>query len=254
LRAQREAELSGDPSLRRVARTDTAIELGLCRAVDLVVAVSPDEAALMRSSIDDEVRIEVLPNIHQSEQVPEGCAHRTGVVFVGGYRHTPNVDAALWMTGEILPLLEPDVTLTLAGSYVVPEVSVLANDRVVVPGWIDDLTPLYDSARVVVAPLRYGAGVKGKIGEALAHGVPVVTTSIGAEGMHLVHGENALIADTPQAFAAAVNQLIHDDELWLRLSSAGRAHVAHHFGPEAAERSLRRIIEAVGINLPGASD
>jgi glycosyltransferase involved in cell wall biosynthesis len=100
-----------------------------------------------------------------------------------------------------------------------------------VHGYVPDVTAFWQTRRVFIAPLRYGAGVKGKIGEALAHGLPVVTTTVGAEGMGLAHNESALITDTPQAFAEAVVQLYSQCALWQRIADNGYAHVGAHFTP-----------------------
>jgi len=110
-------------------------------------------------------------------------------------------------------------------------------------------------ARVFVAPIRFGAGVKGKIGEALSYGLPVVTTNIGAEGMSLRDGEEALIADSPQDFAAAVLRAYRDEALWRRLSERGHAHVRQHFSPEAVGQVINDSIkEALGERGKGKGE
>ena len=96
-----------------------------------------------------------------------------------------------------------------------------------------------------MAPLRYGAGMKGKVGEALAAGLPVVLTSVAAEGMDLVHEEHVLIADTAADFAAAVQRLYEDPELWDRLRQAGRAHAARHFGLDRMKKATAEMLADV---------
>jgi glycosyltransferase involved in cell wall biosynthesis len=108
---------------------------------------------------------------------------------------------------------------------------------------------------LTVAPLRFGAGVKGKIGEALSYGLPVVTTNIGAEGMSLRDGEEALIADSPRDFAAAVLRAYRDEALWRRLSECGYAHVRQHFSPEAVGQVINDSIkEALGERGKGKEE
>ncbi|HYY42566.1 MAG TPA: glycosyltransferase family 4 protein, partial [Pyrinomonadaceae bacterium] len=134
----------------------------------------------------------------------------------------------------VFPLVRqalPDVELDIIGDNAA-EIAAYAAAGVHVRGYVPDVTPYWQTRRVFVAPLRYGAGVKGKIGEALAHGLPCVTTSVGAEGMGLQHNESAMITDTPEAFAAAVVQLYTQRELWQRLADNGYAHIARHFTPE----------------------
>ena len=114
-----------------------------------------------------------------------------------------------------------------------------------------DPAPFFAGSRVFVSPLRYGAGMKGKIGQAMAFGLPVVTTSVGAEGMRLLDGETALVADDPASFAAAVVRLYRDDQLWRRLSENGRGHVERHFSGQAVRGLLGELFPVVAD--PGAS-
>jgi glycosyltransferase involved in cell wall biosynthesis len=104
-------------------------------------------------------------------------------------------------------------------------------------------------ARLSIAPLRIGAGVKGKVNLSMAHSVPVVVTSIAAEGMHLVHEQNAMIADDPVSFAQAIDRLLRSKELWERLSSHGRANVREHFSIEAASRQIDRLLSRAGLAI-----
>jgi len=128
----------------------------------------------------------------------------------------------------------------------------LSRTDVRVLGWVPDLEDAYARARVFLAPLRYGAGVKGKIGESLAHGLPVVTTTVGAEGMGLVHRHDVLIADTAEEFAAAVAECYSHKDLWARLSVNGRRAVSHGFSPAAVESVLRDVLTDLGVPMPPA--
>jgi glycosyltransferase involved in cell wall biosynthesis len=118
----------------------------------------------------------------------------------------------------------------------------LRSDVVEPVGQAPDLAAYFRVTRVFVAPLRYGAGMKGKVGQSLSWGVPVVTTSIGSEGMGLAHGEHVLIADTPNEFAVAVLRLCADDGLWQNLSDAGAAFVRKQFSREAARARLAALL------------
>jgi glycosyltransferase involved in cell wall biosynthesis len=112
-------------------------------------------------------------------------------------------------------------------------------------GYVPDVEPLFARGRVFVAPLRFGAGAKGKIGEALAHSVPVVTTGVGAEGMHLRDGEEVLVADSAAEFAAAVVRLYGDAALWQRLAENGRAHVERHFSPRVVGKVVNDSVRSL---------
>ena len=157
---------------------------------------------------------------------------RKEIIFVGGYAHVPNVDAAKVLVGEVMPLVWeqiPDARVMLIGSRPPPEVKELARDRVEVIGYVPDLEPYYARARMSVSPLRYGAGVKGKIVSSLEQGVPVVTTPIGSEGIGLKPGVEVLVGNTPAEIAAHVVRLYKDEALLLSLAEAGRGVIDTRF-------------------------
>src|SRR5690606_28744823 len=145
-----------------------------------------------------------------------------GLLFVGAYDHPPNIDAVQWLVREIMPEVWrelPELTLTLLGSKPTPEVFQLASDRVFVPGYVADVSDYFQTHRLFVAPLRFGAGMKGKIGQSLAYRLPVITSSIGAEGMDLADGKNVLIANTKEEYVTRILALYRDGNLWNTLSS-----------------------------------
>ena len=133
--------------------------------------------------------------------------------------------------------------LHLIGSRMPDEVRDLQGPGVQIHGFVADLQPWLDGSRVSVAPLRYGAGVKGKVNQAMSHGLPVVATTCAAEGMFLEHGQDVLVADTAEAFAAEVVRLYQNEELWIQLSRGGLANVEQHFS-RAAARSVLADIDA----------
>ncbi len=243
VRERRGAELSGDPDALAAAERTREREQAIYGAADALVAVSQDDATAVRA-LAPEVPVSVVSNIHDPAPVGPGFAERSGLVFVANFAHAPNVDAILDFHAATWPLVQqalPGVRLSLVGTDPPAAVRTLAADDVEVTGWVPSTEPYLDHARVSIAPLRYGAGVKGKIGEALSHGLPVVTTAIGAEGMDLVHGEHALVAADAEAFAAAIVRLHTDAALWERIATAGRAHIAGLLGPDAARHALRSL-------------
>lgn len=245
IRKALEADLLDDDVLRRTARQVHRFECAICEAADLVLAVSDDERRTFEAQVADGARFMVMPNIHPTVDAGPGPEGRSGVLFVGSYQHPPNVDAAKWFVSDILPLLPEGTEATLAGADPGDDVTALASDVVHVPGWVADLGPLYDLHRVAVAPLRYGAGVKGKVGDALSRGVPLVTTSFGAEGLGLVDGVHCLVADDAAGFAACVRRLLDDDDLCRRLAADGRAHILREFGTDAALARADQLLRSV---------
>jgi SAM-dependent methyltransferase len=179
-----------------------------------------------------------------------GFSGREDLAFVGGYQHTPNIDAAIYFVRELFPLIRrrlPGVKCHLIGSRVPPQVADLAAADVIVRGFIPDLGAALDQIKLTVVPLRYGAGTKGKIGTSLSHGVPCVSTTLGVEGMDLASERDILIADSPEEFADAVARLYTDAALWSRVSAAGLRFVREHFSFDRGDRIMRGLLSLVGL-------
>jgi glycosyltransferase involved in cell wall biosynthesis len=117
---------------------------------------------------------------------------------------------------------------------------------------VKDVSPYFDGCRIFVSPLRYGAGMKGKIGQSMSFGLPVVTTTIGAEGIGLRDGENALIADDPGAFANAVVRLYEDEALWNRISRQSVEHIKENYSPPVLGKRIRDIFDGMRAMNAGA--
>ena len=244
LREQRAAEHTGNESLARQAKRSRQQELALMRACDASLVVSPVEHRLLRDTLP-EARVELLSNVHEIHGRQGDFDGRHGLVFVGGFGHPPNVDAVHWLIEEIFPRIhqaQPGIVLHLIGDMPAAARESLARPGVQIHGRVDDLTPWMKSCRVALAPLRYGAGVKGKVNMAMSHGLPVVATPMAAEGMYLVDGENVLLADGTDAFARAVLRLHEDQALWRRLSDASLENVRQHFSFETARRTLENLL------------
>ncbi len=222
-------------------------ELAVYRRSDRVVCVTDEDAAAVRAEIPD-ADIVIVPNAHAEVDGGPDFDQRTGCLFVGNFNHPPNADAVAWWKREISPLLAealPEAELTVIGNDPLGTAQEFAGPGIAVVGAVVSTLPYLHQARVSVAPLRYGAGMKGKVGEALAAGLPVVLTSVAAEGMGLVHEEHVLIADTAEGFADAVQRLYEDPELWERLRQAAGAHAARHFGLERMRKSTSEMLSNI---------
>jgi glycosyltransferase involved in cell wall biosynthesis len=244
LRERRGAQLANDAAMLRTSEATKARELDLIARSDVTLVVSEAERALLATDAPD-ARVEVLSNLHQLAGPGRSFAEREDLVFVGGFRHPPNVDAVRWFAQEAFPRGRarlPGVRFHVIGSHVVAEIEALAAlPGVVVHGHVPDITPYMDGCRIGLAPLRYGAGVKDKVNLSMAHGQPVVATSCAVEGMHLEPGRDVLVADDAQVFADAVVELYEDEALWNSLSRNGLRNVAEHFSPDAARDTVRRV-------------
>jgi GT2 family glycosyltransferase len=240
LREQRAAEHTGDAMLARQAKETRRRELGTVAASDVTLVVSTAEQQLLAQELP-QARVVLVPNMHEVHGRHTPFARRDGLLFVGGFGHPPNADAARWLAAEIYPRIRarrPDIALHLVGDIPDGARRELEGSGVVVHGRVPDLLPMLEARRVALAPLRYGAGVKGKVNVAMSHGLPVVATSLAAEGMWLRDGDNALLADDAEAFATAVLRLYDDEALWTRLSDAGLENVRRHFSIDVARSAL----------------
>ncbi len=250
LREARAAELADDDGARRRAEATRRAELALVAACDVTLVVSPVERDLLLEAVPG-ARIEVLSNIHVVHGRHGDFDARRDLVFLGGFGHPPNADAVRWMVADILPRIHartPGIRLHVLGDVPEAQRRALQGPHVVLHGRIRDLTPFMDGCRVSVAPLRFGAGVKGKVGMAMSHGLPVVATSVAAEGMHLVDGRDVRIADDAEAFAAAVLEVHDDPVLWQRLSDGGLDGVRRHFSPASAAAVLERVLDGATLS------
>jgi glycosyltransferase involved in cell wall biosynthesis len=248
LRWSREAELTRDRKLAKRAHAEKEIEIGLVRSADFTFVVSESDRGIVEKEASD-AKVVVVSNIHadRSETVEPGG--RDAMCFIGTYGHPPNLDAARFLLDDIMPLVRvelPGARLYLIGPDPPPELHARAENGVEVTGHVPDLAPLLARCRLSVAPLRFGAGVKGKLNTSMSFGVPVVATSLAAEGMHLVNGHDVLLGEDPKSLASAIVRLFRDDALWRALSTNGRRNVARHFSFDLA----RSAIAALTNDLP----
>lgn len=244
LRAKREAELTGDPGARRESETLRRLETKLGCAADLLWCGSSPDQKIM-AQIAPGVPSIVVPTIHGLHERGLPFAERKQLLFVGAFGHRPNQDAIHFFAREVLPLIRKslgEIELLVVGSNPPPEFSEYSSTGVRVLGFVPDLDSIVAGCRVFVAPIRFGSGVNGKIGEALAYGLPVVTTTIGAEGWNFTNGRQVLIADSPADFAAAVIRLYENGDLWQEISDAGYRHIAENYTPEVIGREINESV------------
>ncbi len=243
LREMRLAALSGRKSAQRAAQKRKRQELKWIARADQTWVVSPVEKELLAREMP-EASVRLVSNIHRISGSQRSFQARKGMLFIGAFAHPPNRDAMAWFGGEILPRIRakaPDLPCWIIGADPPPAVRALASETCQILGHVPEVEPFFQRCRLSVAPLRYGAGVKGKIHQSLAHGLPVVATSQAIEGMYLQDEESVLVADDPQEFAEAVLRLHTDPALWERLSQGGLAVMEAHFSFAAARRALSEL-------------
>ncbi len=254
-RFEAQARLTGKPEDELKAQQVKAKELAAYAVADMVIAVSEDDRQLIRQTLPD-LPVEIIPNIHVIPAFRDGKKRVYGeLVFVGGFKHAPNVDAMLYFCSEVMPIIiaaRPLTRLKIIGSHLPQVVGALANESIEVVGYVPDTAPYLQSAYVSVAPLRFGGGLKGKVGEAMAHGLPVVTTSFGAEGFALKDGEDLLVGDSAERFAAQVIALLEDDDLHERVARRGYQFIKQHYSVVAVQAMIDSALQRLD-NLPPRS-
>ena len=239
------------PLVATEARRIRRDEVAAARRSTVCVNVSETDRRRLTDAAEKPLRsIVIVPGVDTEELTP---ASRTGsgtsLVFVGSMSYIPNVDAAEFFVRDVLPLIAaeiPDVTFTIVGARPSPSVQRLAVDpRVRVTGRVDDVRPYYHSAAAAIVPMRIAGGVRMKILEAMALGCPVLSTTIGAEGLALTDGHDLLIADTPHAIAAAVIRLLRDRTLRERLAAGARETALRCFSWTAVGQQLEGVYESI---------
>jgi glycosyltransferase involved in cell wall biosynthesis len=219
-------------------------ELSIANSADYTVTVTDVEKEILQQLGIEKVY--TVPNVHPTTAHLSSPAfsERNGLLFIGSYLHQPNIDAAVWMVKEIMPVVwqsYPEIKLFLLGSNPNPDVLSLASEKVIVPGYLEEVADYFLASRVFVAPLRFGAGMKGKIGQSLEFGLPIVSTDIGVEGMQLTDGIDCMVANDSSSFAKKIIELYSNQSLWLQLHENSLA-VIDKYSPASVTENLKNIL------------
>lgn len=249
LRQIREAEMDGAREKIEAAKQAREWELEIIRSCDITIVLSSAEQKILKSEVpDSDIRLLPLIFVDPVLDCPP-FEQRDDILFIGSFLHTPNIDAVLYFCEEILPLVRktlPDIKFHIIGNAPPPQVLAM-NDhtRVIVHGHIKDITPLFRHSKLSVAPLRFGAGIKGKIATSFAYETPVIATSIAVEGMEININDDLVVADTPQLFADAIVSAYTTKDHWNRLSKSGRDRVIQTYSPVAGHRLISNFMQDI---------
>ena len=242
LRLERQHEVERDPQLASEAAQWKQREFDIFHQVDLVYYPSEVEVSRIKQEMP-QAQVKAIPLYIFEEDGTEDYdpEERKDLLFVGGFNHTPNVDAIKWFIQQVFPQVNdslPDVKLHVVGSNMPADINDLGGGNVIMHGFLEDeqLDALYSSIRLSVVPLRYGAGVKGKVLESMHKGVPVVTTSIGAEG--IPKAEDCMCVSSIEDYGASVIRLYQDHDELNRMSNSARLLISEHFSLQAASDAI----------------
>lgn len=227
-------------------------ELALLRGVDVGLSYSATEIAVVESHNGPDGRMARLPWIIDVQKSIPPFAARQDIAFLGGYRHLPNVDAVEFFVTEVMPLLQerlPEVRFLIYGSNLPASFDRLASDRVILKGFVRDVAEVFSNCRVFVVPLRFGAGVKGKVMDSIAAGVPAVLSPIAVEGIPLADGTSVSIARTPGEWANAIYLLYSNKAKWNAMSTAARAVGRMEFSFEKGRAEMSDVLHEMGLTV-----
>lgn len=248
VRLARQAAIEERPELLAESRRLRLEECVAAWSADAVITHSAEEAELLRCAVP-EANVYRVPWAVKAQPVSVPFVRRGGVVFIAGYAHAPNVDAARWLVEAVMPLVwrkQPAIDCLLAGSDMPDSMRHLAGPGVVPLGHVADLADVFGRVRLSVVPLRFGAGVKGKVLDSLAAGIPCVMSPIAAEGLALPPSLRALVGGDAAELAALVCRLHRDEAACAKAGRAGVAFIRRHHNEGAVTTALQAAIEGRG--------
>lgn len=245
IRESREAEISNSVTMKKQAEITKIKEYDLIEKCDETWVVSETERLTLQSRFPKKT-IRRVSNIHPLRQETPGFSARKDILFVGNFRHPPNADGLQWFLDSIWPFVHtkrPKLTLHIVGASA-PEhlVKISEGMTVVFHGRVENIQEIIDASRINIAPLRYGAGAKGKISQALASGLPTIATTEAADGMNVIDRKSTLLADDAESFSSAILNLNDDEILWSLLSKNGYLIAEEFFSEQAASREIQALL------------
>jgi glycosyltransferase involved in cell wall biosynthesis len=250
LREYRQYEIEKDPAILKSSNDWKKREFDLFNKADVIHVVGSYEQGILQQEFPNKPVRNIPVYIYDAlkDSVNTDFKQRKDIIFVGGFGHPPNTDAVLWFAKEVFPSIldkYPDIKWYVVGSKVTDHVKALASDNIIITGFISDeeLSDLYAKCRLAIVPLRVGAGVKGKVIEAVYNRIPLITTSIGAEGLSLK--ENAfIVSDGKDNMIRDINTLYENYEMLEQLSENSKAFIKNYFSVKTAKEVIAMDIEA----------
>jgi len=248
LRLMREWELDkSNVKLKKQAEKLLEIEVNNCEHADKIIVISDLDKTSLSEYYADKSKMISIGNVHDLIPKSEGFLSfqkRKDLLFIGGFKHAPNIDAVQFLKNEIMPLVWhklPDVKVRVVGSYPTEAIKELHSDKFEIIGFVEDVSEYFKKARLFVAPLRYGAGIKGKIGQSIEYSLPLITTSIGEEGFDFGDFSKNMVANTAKEFADILVSLYENEHLWNEVSNYSN-EIIYPFSKQENERKVKEIL------------
>jgi UDP-N-acetylmuramyl pentapeptide phosphotransferase/UDP-N-acetylglucosamine-1-phosphate transferase/GT2 family glycosyltransferase len=251
LREMREAAAGTPGYTLKKAEATRGDELGVIASSDLTFSYSDVELAVLESHLGGSAPTAKLPWVVETKAAPRRFGDTKDILFLGGFAHPPNEQAVRFFATKVMPQARiqiGDVVFNVAGSQPTQTLSTLASESVRILGYVEHLDDVFDSARIFVAPLLAGAGLKGKVLEAMSRGVPSVLSPVAAEGTGLIHNIDCLIARTPDEWINAVTRLYSDEELWTRIATAALRTAEARFSLSAGVEMFASALARIGVS------
>jgi len=247
IRLLREYEQNNLKETKKAANNYLKLELENCNKADIILAISKTDKDLVLEHYNKENKFTVIGNIHQHSKKTNAFKtfnERKNLLFIGNFRHAPNVDSVLFLYNEVMPIIwqtHPEIKIDIVGSYPTEQILNLNSVNFKIIGFVNDVSQYFYNARVFFAPLRYGAGIKGKIGQSLEYSLPLVTTTIGAEGFNFGKHAESMIANEPKFLAQKIIEIYTNETLWNNISDYSK-NILQPFSILATEETLKEVI------------
>jgi len=243
VREIRQAEINKDKKQMQLAIKNKQSELNVYEKADCITTVTEKDRAELQKELKNKP-IFILTDVHDIQEETPKYKTRKDLIFVGNFNHNPNEDAVLFFVKEIFPKVKkslPDCNFYVVGNNPTQKIKDLEQDDIIVTGYVPDIKEYLDKCLIEVVPLRFGAGNKGKVGEALSNGLPIVTTNVGAEGMGIEHKKHAYVTDDPKEFASYIIDLYTDELVWSQFSDLGKKLIHAQYSSELMRKRLEYI-------------
>jgi len=245
LRMRRELLQNPSEKLKKETEKYLLRELECSEKADKIITISNDDKTELLKHYSDASKMITVSNIHQHKnETVNSWSARQDLLFVGGFSHAPNIDAVKYLHDTIMPLVWKEnkhIKVKVVGSYPTQEILNLNTDNFQIIGFVNNLDTYFNKSRVFVAPLRYGAGVKGKIGQSLEFSLPLITTSVGAEGFDFGKVKQYMVGETPQELANKILELYSNENLWYEVSNQAQ-YILEPFSLKQTETNILKVL------------